>query len=60
MDPGSWQGRRKMKGVHSQEWIATQPVEPQGERSLFTSRGQEEVLTTIKMHGSAQQKNAHE
>jgi hypothetical protein len=27
MDPGSWHGSRKMKGVHSQEWIATWPVE---------------------------------
>jgi hypothetical protein len=60
MDPGSRHGSRKMKGVHSQEWIATRPVEPQGKRSLFTSRGREEVLTTIKMHRSAQQKNAHE
>jgi hypothetical protein len=34
--------------------------EPQHEMSLSNSHGREEVLTTIKMHRSAQQKNAQE
>jgi hypothetical protein len=48
------------QNIHSQELIASWPGEPQDKMIIFTSPGREEVLTIMKMHRSAQQKNAQE
>ncbi len=61
MEDARWfELHRGAQNMCSQEWIASRPRESQDEMIIFTSHGREEVLTTIKMHRSAQQKNAQE